>query len=77
VERLGRRGSEHPTAQCCDGPPASEVYAHADEMAPRDHSVHAVAFEESLRRKEIAPHFPNANVTAYYSRAEFDTLSSA
>jgi uncharacterized Rmd1/YagE family protein len=37
-------------------------------MTPRDHSFHAVAFEDNLSLKELAPHFPEAKLSAHDMR---------
>jgi len=46
-------------------------------MAPRDHSFHAVAFEENLSLKELAPHFPEAKVGAHDMRIAADPPGEA
>lgn len=49
------------------------MYAHANEMTPRDHSFHAVAFEENLNLREIATNFPEAKLSAHHLRIAVDS----
>lgn len=43
-------------------------------MTPGEHSFHAVAFEENLILKELAPHFPEAKASAHDMRIPLEGM---